>query len=181
MEIQASSRFDVPTIQAVHGITAFGRHDPRKRIRNCSILMGVCVLFVLVAEVLMLLLDSTLPPWMFLALGVCVLMWSIIPYSYYIAPKRRYRKMGVLSDLENHYTLRESEMHVVSAVGDGYRSEETVAYAVLHKLMETTDYFFIFIEKTRTYVIDKKTMSAADVDTVRAWISAVLPYTLCHY
>jgi hypothetical protein len=114
MEIQASSRFDIPTIQAVHGITAFGKHDPRKRIRNHAIFMLAFILFILAAEGLMLAMGDSLPPWIFILLGICILMWSIIPYSYYLAPKRRYRKMGVLAELENRYTLREAEMHIVS-------------------------------------------------------------------
>ena len=181
MEISASSRLDLRTLRAVNALALFGKKDPRKSLWRRTILIAVCASILLLSELLMLALGDSLPPWMFIVMGVCVLLTLFMLYLYYIAPKRQYKKLGKQANVENHYFFHEQDMRITAEGANGFHSEETIPYSMLHALKETTAYFFVYLDKIHIVPVDKRTLSATEIDTVRTWLSAVLPYTLCHY
>ena len=181
MEIEAKSRLDIRSLQAVNGLAISGKKEPKRKIKNTLILVACCAVFLLLSEMLMLATGDSLPPWIFIVMGVSVLFMLFPIYTYYIAPKRQYKKLGKQADMQSRYLFRETEMHVIVDGADGFHAEETIPYSMLHALKETTEYFFIYIDKLRIFPIDKLSMSATEIETVRGWLSTTLPYTLCHY
>ena len=181
MEIQATGQLNVRTLQAVNGLALCGKRDPRKHIRNHLILIAVCVGIVLLSELLMLSLGDSLPPWLFIGLLVCVLLSLFTPYQYYIVPKRQYKKLGTRADMVSVYLFRENDIHITAEGAEGLRAEETIPYTALHAFKETNAYLFLYADKLHVFPIDKQSMTAADIDTVRARLQAAVPYTLCNY
>lgn len=181
MEIEAKCRLDLRTLQAVNGVAMFKKKEPRKILRRNLIVLLCCVAILLLSELLMLALGDSLPLWLFLVMGVCLLASLPSFFLYYMGPKRQYKKMGLRADMENCYVFGETSVRITATGAEGLHSEETIPYHALFKLMETNDYFFIFLDKIHTFPVDKRSMHAADIDTVRTRLTAAIPYTLCHY
>ena len=181
MEIEARSRLDLRSLQAVNGLAFSGKQEPKRKIKHTIIFLAICVIILVLSEVLMLALGDSLPPWIFILMSISLLLSLFTVHTYYIAPKKQYKKLGTLADAENRYLFHETNMDVITDGADGFHAEETIPYSMLHAVKETTEYFFIYIDKFRVFPVDKQSMSTTEVDTVRAWISAAIPYTRCHY
>ncbi|MBQ8858630.1 MAG: YcxB family protein, partial [Clostridia bacterium] len=61
---------------------------------------------------------------------------------------------------------------------DGFRANDTLPYTLLIKVTETADYFALFIEKNRAFMIEKHTLSNTEIGQLRAWLTAT-PGLVC--
>lgn len=181
MEIEAKCRLDLRTLQAVNGVAMFKKTEPRKYLRRHMVVLLCCTAVLLLSELLMLALGDSLPLWLFLVMGVCLLAGLPTFIFYYVGPKQQYKKLGLRADMENCYVFGETSLRITATGAEGLHSDEVLPYRAFCKLMETNDFFFLFLDKMTTYPIDKRSMQASEIDTVRARLAAILPHTLCHY
>ena len=182
MEIEARTRLDLRTLQAINALALFGKHDPRRRMRFTFTVVGVCTGIVLLCELLLLALGDSLPPWIFIALGVILACSAVLPLLYRTLPKKQYKKLGIRRDTEMRYLFGEGSIRVMTETENGeFQADETIPFSLLRTVKETTAFFFIYINKAQLFPVDKQTLSAAEVEAVRERLRAALPYTLCQY
>ena len=181
MEINARCTLDEKGLRAMQGVVMFRGKDPRRVIRRHTILFAVCTVLMILCA-LILYEDRVMFILALVMAAVCPLTILLYHYAYYISPRRIYRKLK-LADTENRYVFGETAVVISSCGREGYKAHETFPYALLHKVMETSEYFFLFIDKLRAYTVDKSEMTNTEIEAVRAALLATpdLTYKACNY
>ena len=181
MEISAVCILDETTSRALQGLILFGKKEPRRAFRRRMILYAV--LIVLLSLCAFALRDEAFfvyacPIAAILSLFGMLLLF----YAYRILPKQM-QKSSPLAGVENRYVFCEDALTVTTHGPNGFFAEETRPYSMLIKLAETTQYFFLFLDKTHVYPIDKNSMSEPELAEVRRRLltSPDIRYQLCHY
>ena len=84
--------------------------------------------------------------------------------------------------LSNTYIFRDTDF-VAATDSSNYSGDSVIEYSFLEKVMETKDYFFIFINKRQIYAVDKKTFIDGDTASLSRIFSSALgkKYILCKY
>lgn len=67
-------------------------------------------------------------------------------------------------------------------MGD-YSGTTNIEYSILFKVMETSEYFFVFIQKQQVFLVDKSTVQGGTIEDVREVIKNALgkQYIICKY
>ena len=71
-------------------------------------------------------------------------------------PKRAYKRMGRNAGTVGRYTFTDDGM-TVAASTDGYEGETTVSYDHILRVIDTPEYFFLFISGSNAWPVDKST------------------------
>lgn len=181
MEVHARCTIDERSIRAMQGVVMLRGREPQRYIRRHTVFLSVCAVLMLLCA-LILYEKRVMFVFALVMAALCPLTILFNYYVYYISPRRMYRKMK-LADAENRYVFGETEVVISSCGREGYHANETFPYTLLHKVMETSEYFFLFIDKTRAYPIDKSEMTNTEIEAVRAALLATpaLTYKACNY
>lgn len=115
-----------------------------------------------------------------LAVFVIVILLQI--YMYFGLPKIRYKSVDKFVNLQNNFIFTEKNMIVSSDMGD-YSGTTNIEYSILFKVMETSEYFFVFIQKQQVFLVDKSTVQGGTIEDVREVIKNALgkQYIICKY
>lgn len=115
-----------------------------------------------------------------LAVFVIVILLQI--YMYFGLPKIRYKSVDKFVNLQNNFIYTEKNMIVSSDMGD-YSGTTNIEYSILFKVMETSEYFFVFIQKQQVFLVDKSTVQGGTIEDVREVIKNALgkQYIICKY
>lgn len=180
MEISGRCMLDETTSRALQGLILFGKKDPRRAFRRRMILYAVLSALLILLGIPMR--GEPLFPIYPIVAVLCLGGIFLTTYVYHIQPKRMQKK-SPLAGVENLYVFHEDALTVTTHGPNGFFAEETRPYSMLIKLAETTQYFFLFLDKTHVYPIDKNSMSEPELAEVRRRICAVpsIRYQLCHY
>lgn len=99
-----------------------------------------------------------------LAVFVIVILLQI--YMYFGLPKIRYKSVDKFVNLQNNFIFTEKNMIVSSDMGD-YSGTTNIEYSILFKVMETSENFFVFIQKQQVFLVDKSTVQGGTIEEVR--------------
>jgi len=167
MNIKAKSTFDRKTITAFTRAMLFRKSDPFRKM------LVYCLTFVLLSAVVaaeMYLLGPSVP--MYILLGVCVFALLLELYLYFIVPRIRCR---ALADRNvNEFLFADDGFEVCGQWND---------YSVLTGAMETSEYLYIFQNRSQALIVEKATVTGGTAAQLQKKLQSVLKkhYMICKY
>lgn len=177
MNINAASKNDKRAVRALIHLTFFGKNGPKRKLIKYAIIYGIINLFVVLSGIMID--DYSIVPYVLL-IDVIFVVW--FTYGYFLMPSMQYKAQKKFADIENVFTFTDDSMFVVSEAED-FSGEEKYGYSVLHAVKETKEFFFIYPDKTKAYVIDKTRLDDGVADVLKQKLMFVLGdrYTVCKY
>ena len=178
MEITASAVHDLRSFKALYRLMLCGRHDPKGRLTLFLTVYGI--LYAIIIAELIILGGSTL---LYVVLGVSAAFILLYCYMYFLLPRIKYKAAGSPKDMRNSYVFMEDELRVNTFKGEEQLQKDTLKYPELFKVMESSEYFFIFMSRQSVYLVDKSTIHNGTREDIMGALAA-LPkgkYIACRY
>lgn len=154
MEITATSKYDWETIKKFNNFHNFKRSGI---LNALHIIIIVCFLIGLIDIVMSLIFgyfdSETLSRFITL-----ILVTFIMILIYFILPKIMFKKNKVGKDAENRFVFKEETFEIEGGNGNASGKSE-IKYSVIHKIYETKEFMYIYINSRQAYVVDKETVS----------------------
>jgi len=177
MEIKATSTYDLKTLKAFVRLNMFRKANPKKRM----IIWGIIALLLtilIIAELITFGNSSGL-------LISLIVLWFAIGwycYIYFLLPKIRYKATCKFADLKNNFIFTENQFEVFSN-SDSYNGSCNMEYSMIFKVMETSEYIFIYQNKLQAYIVDKSTLEGGTIEQLRNLIINIIgkKYIICNY
>ena len=86
-----------------------------------------------------------------------------------------------MQNLENEFTFCDDFIKSSSKC-ENYQDSVEIKYALLVKVMETKEYFFLYQQANQAYIVDKSTMTEEDAVLVQEKLKEnVKKYIVCKY
>jgi hypothetical protein len=179
MEIKATTVYDEMTMKDFF-IFMRCRGKRHKSIRNYfNIFYPILMFFTLVLIAIFFSLDIREERLFLIVLFfVMVFIWSMIAY---IIPSMGVKNNRNLMSITNTYTFYDEYFELKSSK-EGLQSSAIIQYNVLHKVYETSHYFYIFITNAQAYILRKDDIENGAVDQIRTALFSHLPrkkYIIC--
>lgn len=177
MQIRATGKLDYATVKALTRMAMFKKADPKKRMIFWTVIYAFLVVIVLL-EIIAFGPQLSL----YMVLGISVLVLLLEYYWFFCVPKLRYNALAHMKDIINEYTFGDDQICGISK-GTDYICDVTIRYALLVKVMETSQYLFIFQNHSQVLPLDKSTVTGGTVEELRSKLSAHLgkKYIICKY
>jgi len=179
MEIKASSVYDLKAFKALQHLTMFKGKNPRKQMIQWYIIsfivFAICIFNIIAFDFI----DFATLGLIIAVTCICI----IISYLYFLLPKIQYNSFKKPSDIKNQFIFTDSGFKVFSEA-EGYEGSSSIDYSTIFKVMETSEYFFIFENRIRTYIVDKGSMDTEQAETLRHKLMSFVSkknYKLCKY
>ena len=176
MEIRAKSKFDFDTIKALIYLSLYKKANPKKRF---IIHTGVSVFLALVIALEMIVFSDTNLLFFF-----CLIIFILLIqcFMYFILPRIRYNAMLKMKGIENEFLFMDDGVRI-SSKSEDYNGEGEIKYAMLYKVYETSDYFFLFQNKNQAFIVDKSTIESGYAGDIRNKLISILQkkYIICKY
>ena len=181
-EITVICRNDERALRTLQGLILFGKKEPRRSITRQAVIFGILCVLMLLCALLFWKEDRPFAIFALVACGLCILAAGFPAYAYLYLPRRMFRK-SKQKPCDSRYVFRETAFDISAEGEDGFRANDTLPYTLLIKMTETADYFVLFIEKSRAFMIEKHTLSNGEIEQLRAWLTATpnLPCNACQY
>lgn len=176
-EISVTCRSDERALRTLQGLMMFGKKEPKRSITRQAILFGILALLMALTSLLFWKDDLPFAIFTIVASVLCLLAAAFPAYVYWHLPRRMLRK-SKQKPCESRYVFRETAFEITAESEDGFRANDTLPYTLLIKVTETADYFALFIEKNRAFMIEKHTLSNTEIGQLRAWLTAT-PGLVC--
>ncbi len=176
MEIRAKCKYDYETCKAVAHIDAYRKSNPK----NTVILRAV---FCIALTVLNFAVAAGGELYMGYTVAVAaVLILLIDMFMYFGMPRIQYNSMSKLKDVENSYIFYDDEFFT-ETVSESFSGQDVMKYSLLEKAFETERFFFIYINKRQTFVVDKATLEGGSAEEIKEKLTSVLgkKYIRCKY
>lgn len=177
MQIQAKCKHDLASVRALVHLGMFKKADPKKRMRFWSITYAV-LLLVVIAEIILFDSDGIL----YILCGADIAVYLLLCYWYFGLPAVRYRAMAKTKDAENAYIFSEDGLKI-STKSQLYNGETEMEYALLVRVYETSQYFFLYLTNNQVLLVDKSTVVGGSAEDIRSKLAAFVKdkYILCNY
>ena len=176
MEVRASCTFDYNSIKALSHVSLYKKLNPK------SVFLFVTIFFVLLIAltILMIVLYGTSESNHLLGLGFAILVLNC--FMYLIFPRIQYSNLKKFKNSKNEYLFYDNLIKV-STLNQFYNGECEIQYSLVHKVLETSEYFFIFQNNNAAYVVDKSTIANGGVDAIREKLLEFVgkKYVVCKY
>lgn len=179
MEIKASSVYDIKSMKALVHLGIYKKKNPVLSYWIWTIIaLTLISIFVIFRDFL---LDSTYSILLISLLAFLTVMTSF-SYSYFILPIISYRSMKKLAGIRVDFVFSEDSMYVHSD-SDIHKTDSTMKYEALVKVMETEARLFLFQTKSQAFVVDKSTLEGGSIEDLRKVLMAVMgkKYVVCKY
>lgn len=154
MEIKASSKYNWETIKKFNRFHNFKRG---KFKIVCNVLLVLCTIIIL-ADTVISLIFNTFSGDTLSRLLIWIFVTIMLIFVYFIMPKVAFKKNKVGKNSENLFTFREDTFEIEGSNGN-YNGKSEIKYSVLHKIYETREFLYIYINFNQAYIVDKKTIS----------------------
>lgn len=176
MEIKAFSVIDLKTSKAIVRLGQFKKEDPKK----CILIYTIVLLLYVISLFIDYFLIKSPFSWLDVGVLLCGIFYEI--RIVYWRPKNYYESHGKFVDMRDTFVFRKDEVIISSCIGD-FESLTTMKYTMLYKVMETSDYFFLFENKLLLYIVDKSNIEGGTAKDIRKLLYAVLgrQYFDCKY
>lgn len=177
MKIKAASTYDLKAYKAFIWVQMFKRKNPKHFM--ILYLSSIAVLSAIIIAEIILLQNSIL---LWCCLGVLLLLAFSICFQYFFMPKISYKQAAKLANANNEFTFTENTLYISSSK-DNYNASASIDYSMFFKVMETSEYFFIFQNKQQACIADKSTIQNGTAEDIRRAVSYAIGknYILCNY
>lgn len=175
MQLKAKCTFDFDLCKAFVHVTFYKKANPKKAFAF-SLAFYLILLFATTAE--LILFKDPLSVGLLL---VGVLLTTYVFFLYFGMPRIQYKSLAKMKDIENTYTFCDDAFKV-SSKSDEYNSETQIAYSMLLKVYESSEYFFLYHASYQCFIVKKSSIEGGSVDDLRNKLySVVKKYNICHY
>jgi len=177
MEIKAKCKFDFDSIRALTHLSMFKKANPKKRLIFWSIAYAI-LLIIIVIEIVAFDVKTIL----FVLLGVEILGFLLMYFTYFITPKKRYNALSKMKEAENEYIFLDDAVKAFTKSQD-YNGEAVIEYSLFVRVYETTRYIFLYQTKNQVFIVDKNTVEGGTVEEIRNKLTPYVKdkYILCKY
>ncbi|MGN1202000.1 MAG: YcxB family protein [Eubacterium sp.] len=104
-----------------------------------------------------------------------IIMTVYIVLIYVFSVKALYKAQGKFKETVNYFLFRDNDFTCSSRTIDGgYQDRTVISYSFPVKAIETNEYLYIYIQKNRAYIIDKKTIENGTIDNIRCKLMPIL-------
>lgn len=136
-----------------------------------SILLTKFIIIDIVYTLLLLLLTRSIV----FALVFMVIMTILIIWTYVATIKKQFKMTGKFQGTVNYYLFRDNDFTCSSTTLDGgYHDDAVINYSFPIKAIETADYLYIYTQKNRAFIIDKRTIENGTIDNIRCKLMPLL-------
>ena len=106
----------------------------------------------------------------------------MIYFVYYEIPKKQYKAMAQLRNLENKYFFDDEGIAVLGQNNE-YKGKSEIKYSMIQKAVETSKYLLIYCSNYESYVVDKSTFMNGTIEDIREKLVPYLKnqYIICRY
>lgn len=176
MEIKAYATYDLKMYRALTRLSMCRRSNPRVILSAYTVLIAVGVVACVALMALQKSMDSL--PYLLLLL----FLLAVFYFMYFGFANINFKSSGKLANAKHEYIFRDTDMSVISNSGE-YRGAVTLKYTMLFKVMETSEYIFLYQTKRSAYAVDKARIEGGTAEDIRAAISNAIgaKYVVCKY
>lgn len=139
--------------------------------RNVLYILAVCLVIIAAGMFVLHTADKVVGA---VILGCAVALPAIMLTAAYANAKRYLKKNGWYTEYENEYKFFDDILYIRSDNGKRF-TESVIAYENLNKIIETYNNFYIFIDKARAVIVDKKPMDKAFYARFKDFILGRMP------
>lgn len=168
MEIKAQGTLNYDTVKASLHVTIYKKTKPKKavilRLLFTALAMAFCIFNMVVFG---------FSSYMLFSFFAMLLAGFIFIYMYFLLPKIRFKAMGKMQNVTNNYIFTSNAI-ICSSSTDGYEGKAEVNYSVICKVIETSQYMFVYPTKSNFYVVEKATVSGGSADDLRRMLFSFL-------
>ncbi|MBO7376572.1 MAG: YcxB family protein [Clostridia bacterium] len=179
MEVRASSKFDKRSLNAFYYAALYKKTKPLTGLVLRLALVSVGAVMWTVAR----LLSGSLTTLLFCVFYALALALFVFLYNHFALPAIRLKRYSKLIGAENRYVFRDDAM-TVSTVSPGLSGESSIDYGNFVRVIETSEFFFIFLPNRQGFIVDKSTVEGGSFLDIREALASRLPekkYVLCNY
>lgn len=152
MEIKAKCTVDYECAKILHHMGVYRGKNPTKVFIFTSILQGL-VLCMYVPDVI-----AGEASKVSIILLMCIVALAFLScYRYFISPKKQYKALSRIKNLEYNYTFYDDEIEMESK-GEGYNNKMNINYSLVPKVIETPKYVIIIKNGNQAMMVDKSTV-----------------------
>lgn len=177
MEIKVTSNTSLSAFKAFVRASTFKRFNPVK----CLIAFAAVWFLLLAATIGLILIGGAGSECILLLilLALAAFMWL---YMYFGLPIIMYKSQQQLRNMKAECTFKDNEI-LTSGTNGLISDESVVSYLAVTKVIETSGYFFIYINKISAFILDKAGITEENICNIRAKLSSVqsVKYILCKY
>ncbi len=178
MEIKTTTVFDKKSLKAIANVQLCGKKNPRKYMA-VRLFFAFTLLVLTVLTAVLMAKDGA--DWKSMLLPIIVIAGYIVTIA--LMPASMYRNYRRLEGNVNHYTFTDSEI-IAEGSGNGVSGESRISYENLTKVMETSDYIFIYVNAMSVLIIDKNAADEKDIEQIREKLlseAGKKKYIVCKY
>ena len=160
MEIHASGKFDYRTMKALQKVTT------GTQTTVMTAVLSACTVFTAGLAVVRIMNGSDarysiMGP--VLVLGMLIVWIATAAYL----PKKAYNQLGKRAEMITEYVFRDDDF-AVDQTEPGFNGSSTVSYNQLTRVVETPEFFFLYITKTTAHPVDKATFKGGAAEQLAA-------------
>lgn len=167
MRLTATCTFDMKSITALTYVSMYKRFRPRIAFHFTN---GIAALSAAVNfnYPLLMVLSAIL------LIGNCLM--------YFFLPKMQYAALNRMQNVVNTYTFCDDIIKIESK-GELYEGGAELRYSMLQRVMETSEYFFLFQSKNQVFIVDKATITGGTAMDLQNKLAPYVKkkYFLCAY
>lgn len=95
------------------------------------------------------------------------------PFLYYVLPQIKFRAYDKRQGLAIKYVFGDEEVQIFAETPD-FEDKAKIKYAMIDRVKETNDYFYIYMSKRQAFVVDKATAVGGTAEEVRSKLRSCL-------
>lgn len=156
MQIEAKAKYDIPALLALTRATMYGGH---------VIIAGGLFLFATAVTLTgagLLLFAGQEVFLTAVALAAVLAGDGTFLYTYFLAPKKQYRKLSKNGEITVSYLFGQEGVQIF-VKSDAMEENANIKYTVLYKIVEIKNYIFLYINSRSAYIVDKQTVKEEDL------------------
>lgn len=180
MEIKASCVYDFKAVKSLTHASIYKKTKPSKLIIWLLVLV-----IILIALSIFCIITADTPEeasTFYYSCGSFVVCFLVFLYLHFFFPKIQYKRLSQFKDIENQYLFTDTGISQIST-NSNYDGTSQIDYSMIFKVMETSEYLFVFINKMQAWVVDKSTIENGNVEDIRNLLKGYLgrKYIICNY
>lgn len=177
MEIKARSVFDYKSIKAMTHAAMYRKYKPI----NYLIFMCISCILLIVSIILSMMhfgVDVTFS----LLLIVSVYLLFLNCFRFFAIPKKQYKSLKNMQNTETEFTFYDDCIRTTTQ-NVNYSGQSETRYEAIPKVIETSEYLFIYQTQRHVFIVDKSTITNGTIDDIREKLIPIVKkkYITCKY
>ena len=177
MKIKATCKYNYECARAATHANIFRRFNPKT---VCLMLLILLLADIGVQIGNIILKDSNAVS--IITIVACLVGIAMIYFVYYEIPKKQYKAMEQLRNLENKYFFDDEGIAILGQNNE-YKGKTEIKYSMIQKAVETSKYLLLYCSCYESYVVDKSTLMNGTIEDIREKLVSYLKkqYIICRY